>query len=293
MTRAVQNLFFPEEGFDWLAWRKKGLGGSDAPIIMNASPWMTRLELWEIRTGRRPSPETTYPMRMGIKNEPVARAWYEQKRGIDFPKALAIHPRYDFIRLSLDGINTDLLLPIEIKCPGKEDHFTALSGKVPDKYVWQLEHYLLVLNVRQIDYVSWNPKCADDNSGEDATYLTYYRDDEKQADLLEALHEFWECIRKDVPPPAEPPCYRRNPMPTLKLVKPSLFKVRKEPTAYQRAKNAKALKQKKYLEPRPQKLGAHSPVLYQASELIEVMRTAKELGVTKVEMGELKLEFGK
>ena len=36
---------------EWLDWRKKGIGSSDAPIIMGVSPWKTPFELWEEKTG--------------------------------------------------------------------------------------------------------------------------------------------------------------------------------------------------------------------------------------------------
>jgi predicted phage-related endonuclease len=38
---------------EWHAWRMQGLGSSDAPVIMQESPWRTPKQIWELRTGRR------------------------------------------------------------------------------------------------------------------------------------------------------------------------------------------------------------------------------------------------
>lgn len=35
---------------EWLEWRSQGIGASDAPIIMGASPWKTPYKLWLEKT---------------------------------------------------------------------------------------------------------------------------------------------------------------------------------------------------------------------------------------------------
>ena len=38
---------------EWLQERKKGIGGSDAAAIIGLNPYMTNVDLWEIKTGRK------------------------------------------------------------------------------------------------------------------------------------------------------------------------------------------------------------------------------------------------
>ena len=67
---------------EWHAWRMQGLGSSDAPAIMEESPWRTPKQMWELRTGRRTEQENTNPaLRRGRELEPKARAAYEAFTG--------------------------------------------------------------------------------------------------------------------------------------------------------------------------------------------------------------------
>ena len=38
---------------EWLQERKKGIGGSDAAAILGLNPYMSNVDLWEIKTGRK------------------------------------------------------------------------------------------------------------------------------------------------------------------------------------------------------------------------------------------------
>ena len=37
----------------WLQERKKGIGGSDAAAVLGLNPYMTNVDLWKIKTGRK------------------------------------------------------------------------------------------------------------------------------------------------------------------------------------------------------------------------------------------------
>src|SRR3990172_7017919 len=90
----------------WLEWKNQGLGSSDAPIIMGVSPWMTALQLWEIKTGKfKPSQESNWAMERGSRLEPKARAHYQLLTERDMTPALKEHPEYPFLRASLDGFD--------------------------------------------------------------------------------------------------------------------------------------------------------------------------------------------
>ena len=42
---------------DWLEWRKKGIGGSDASVVCGISRYKSPVELWLDKTGQLPYQE--------------------------------------------------------------------------------------------------------------------------------------------------------------------------------------------------------------------------------------------
>jgi len=178
---------------EWLAWRQAGIGGSDAPVVMKASPWMAPDELLLIKTGQKDPEPANFVMRRGLRMEPEARAAYEELTGITMPKALMVREKQPFIRGSFDGLNKDEKRGLEIKCPGREDHLTALRGKVPDKYVWQCVHLQLLCGFKKFDYFSYNPDFGPKYSG---IVIPFERSKQLEAKLLEEETMFWKQVQK-------------------------------------------------------------------------------------------------
>ena len=42
---------------EWLRNRGKGIGGSEIASVIGQNPYMTNVELWELKTGRRKKPD--------------------------------------------------------------------------------------------------------------------------------------------------------------------------------------------------------------------------------------------
>lgn len=178
----------------WHAWRAKGIGASESPIIMGVSPWSTPYQLWQEKTGRLKRDFSNYATERGHRLEPKARASYEFKFGYNCPPILATNQRFPFIRASLDGWNAENGVILEIKCPGRMDHEKALAGQIPEKYFPQIQHqFLAVGNAKVAHYYSYD--------GERGVCVECLPDLEYQEKLFEALCAFWQCIRDDVPPP--------------------------------------------------------------------------------------------
>lgn len=177
---------------EWLAWRKKGLGSSDAPIIMGVSPWKTPYELWLEKTGRAGEQVTNWAMERGNKLEPRARALFEVENDKSFPAKNVVHSEYDFLRASLDGWCEETGEILEIKCPGVDDHIKAKQGILPEKYYPQVQHQLMVTGAKRAYYYSFDGK-------EGATVIV--EPDLKYINaLLLAEKNFWVHVAEDVPP---------------------------------------------------------------------------------------------
>ncbi len=175
-------------------FREQGVGSSDAPAVMNTSPWSNPHKLWEEKMHLRQPDPSNFPMRRGLRLEPLARCRYQDMTGIAMPAAnYQIHPKYKFVRANADGVNWKEEIALEIKCPGKTDHALALSGKIPEKYKFQLVHLLLVLGLERIDYFSFD--------GEDGVIVPFERNKLLEGKLLSEEMRFWDCVTTGTPPP--------------------------------------------------------------------------------------------
>lgn len=181
----------------WSAWRDKGLGASDAPVVMDASPWTTSFQLWGYKTGIliRPAPNQFQEaaMKRGHDLEPLARDRYEAKVGKKFPATSFQHHKYEYLRASLDGYCESINKNLEIKCPGKVDHAKAVKGEVPEKYMPQLQMQMLVSGAESSDYFSWDGKDSE-------ALITVVPDRAYQEKLLTKMVEFWVCVNTYTPP---------------------------------------------------------------------------------------------
>lgn len=182
----------------WSRWRDGGLGASDAPAVMRASPWTTPLKLWRQKVGEVRSEPSTYAMRRGIRLEPDARRLYALRTGNDVRPACAEDDARPWLRVSFDGVDLWDTVVCEIKAPNADDHALALTGEVPPKYRWQLVHQALVSGVTVIDYVSYNP----DSFAEEDEFrvVPYAVTSDELSELAEALEQFWECVTTRTPP---------------------------------------------------------------------------------------------
>ena len=177
----------------WLAWRRGGIGASDAPAIMGVSPWMDLETLWLDKTGRRQGCAANHAMRRGQRLEPEARALYIRTTRAQVEPACLEHGTHPWMRGSLDGISADGDLVLEVKCPGAADHAGALRGEVPAKYVPQLQHLLAVSGAGVCHYWSYR-----DGAG---TLIEVAPDPGYILRLLERERDFWRHVLEDRRPP--------------------------------------------------------------------------------------------
>lgn len=187
MNKLMQNT--PE----WEKHRKNKIGASDAPIIMQESPWTTPYQLWEKKMDLVCDPKTTPAQQRGHDLEPLAREELEKMTGILFLPRVIFHPTTNYLMASLDAIDPEGLNIAEIKCAGKEDHSLALAGQVPRKYFPQLQHQLEVCQLDLVLYFSFD--------GSKGVIVKVYRDDKYIKEMLQKEKEFWECMQEFNPPP--------------------------------------------------------------------------------------------
>jgi len=98
-------------------------------------------------------------MQWGVETEPEARRMYEADQFVTVELAeFCEHPTIAYAGASPDGYVGDDGL-IEIKCPNTATHLdTLLSGKVPDKYIKQMQWQMACTGRQWCDFVSYDPR---------------------------------------------------------------------------------------------------------------------------------------
>jgi len=125
----------------WLAWRKLGVGASDAPAILGLSRWSSPWSVWADKVGLLPEVEATDYMEFGLRAERMIADWFAERTGhfVTNEQRQIEHPVFRWARATIDGevqesADSDLPLGnLEIKTtgPGPEWEF------VPADYVAQ------------------------------------------------------------------------------------------------------------------------------------------------------------
>lgn len=178
---------------EWLEHRKNFIGASDAPVIMRVSPWRTPYQLWQEKLGLGGEQKETRAMTYGKDMEEIARKKYVEHTGnkllTDGKDTLIYHPEKSFLMASLDGITIDKSIALEIKNVCAEDHAIAKAGKIPDKYIPQVQHQLSCdLDIKMVHYFSYRK--ADD----DFALVEVERDEKYIEKLTKEETKFWNSV---------------------------------------------------------------------------------------------------
>lgn len=172
---------------EWLEWRHKGIGASDAPVIMGENPWKDVSELLRHKRGAPKDQIENEAMARGTMLEPEARKKYILRRGFDVQPACLQSSQYEWLRASVDGLSAGGSAVVEIKCGNSVYRKTSASGRVPDYYYGQLQHALAVTGLASIDFWCYLPNCPE-------VLVTVQRDDDYINRLLEAEYLFWQKV---------------------------------------------------------------------------------------------------
>lgn len=217
---------------EWLEGRKFGIGASDAAAILQISPWVSKIQLWEEKTGRRkPKDISNVPaVKRGIKEEPIIRQQFIR----DHPEFLVDHHAFDilslkrkpYIKATLDGellymgpsdkrrgLEPGMHGVLEIKTGSysTQKYLDKWTGTVvPEFYFAQVCQQLLVTGwdfawvQAKLFRTNATYSRGGNNSHLPETYETFFfisaQDASVQRSLpvIEEAHtEFWRCVTED------------------------------------------------------------------------------------------------
>ncbi len=140
----------------WLEERKKGIGGSDAAVIVNKNPYKNTIQLWEEKIGLKEAEDISDKpyVQYGTNAEEYLRELFK----LDYPQyevkheeySIIRHPTYPFLFASLDGqlVNKETgemgILEIKTSEILRSKQKEKWKDGIPDNYYCQVLHYLNV-----------------------------------------------------------------------------------------------------------------------------------------------------
>ncbi len=140
---------------EWLKNRTSMIGGSDAASILGMNPWMSNVDLWEIKSGIKKQPDISDKdvVKYGNDAESHLRALF----AIDYPKYKVSYiennmwrnDKYPFAHASLDGWLEDNngrkgILEIKTTNIMRSGQSDKWKDQIPQNYFVQVLHYLMV-----------------------------------------------------------------------------------------------------------------------------------------------------
>lgn len=210
----------------WLEDRKGGIGGSDAASVLGVNPYMSNVQLWEIKTGRTIQEDISEKdcVKFGVQAEDHIRKLF----ALDYPEFKVnneefktySNSEYPFIKGSFDGTllhiptgNTGGVWEAKTTTIRRYTDWEKWDNRVPQNYYCQILHYFLV---RNFDFailkarIKELPKTENKIFNEQKVYIKHYFIDrcnceDDLAYLLEAEKEFWGYVERDERPPLKLP----------------------------------------------------------------------------------------
>jgi putative phage-type endonuclease len=186
---------------EWFAARLGKVTASKVSAVLAKRDSATRADyltdlVLERLTGKQQEFYQNEAMQWGTDTEPQARMAYEAFKGVLVDEMGFIdHPSIQYFGCSPDGlVDKDGL--VEIKCPNSKTHLsTLLNGKIPTKYIPQVQTQMAVMNRQWCDFVSFDPRLPEDLQ---LFVVRVNRDDEYIAKLEEEVVVFLDEVNETV-----------------------------------------------------------------------------------------------
>jgi putative phage-type endonuclease len=182
----------------WLSWRKTVITATDCPAILGSSPWSTEFKCWQKKLGLIEEEKSNEAMERGKKLEPIIRERFIRKYGINMTPIVIESSEYEFLGASLDGLSDCDNYILEIKTGGHKLHKMAEDGIIPEYYMHQMQHQLLVTGAQ---------KCFYQVGGEDKTkdiVIEVYPNPNFANLFMPKAREFWKNVAfMEAPPLAD------------------------------------------------------------------------------------------
>lgn len=171
---------------EWLAWRRTGIGGSDAAAVIGLNPFRSRIEVYADKMGMMPEKEDTESMRLGrdLEDYVAQRFCEETGKKVRRNNFMWCHDEHRCMIADVDreviGENAGLECKTTQAWGGK----VIMKGEIPLTYYVQCMHYMAVMGYDRV-YL------AVLIFGKGFFHFTIERDEDEIAALVAAEASFW------------------------------------------------------------------------------------------------------
>ena len=191
--RQVSTRDMPRE--EWLALRRKSIGGSDAAGIIGLSKWSSPYSVWADKTGRLPDKPDNEALRLGRDLEDyVARRFMEDTgKKVRRWQAMLYNPDYPFAHADIDRWVIGENAGLECKTTSSLDLKQFKGVEFPERYYAQCVHYMAVTGADR-----WYLAVLVFGRG----FFVYVleRDQAEIDALMAAEKDFWADVESDTAP---------------------------------------------------------------------------------------------
>ncbi len=184
---------------EWLAERRKSIGGSDAAAIVGMNHYVTPYMLWADKTGRLPDKPDNEAMRQGRDLEQYVADRFMEATGKRVRRRTAMFhsAEYPFAHANIDRAVVGESAGLECKTTSIMNLKKFKNGEYPENYYVQCVHYLAVTG-----WDRWYLAVIILNQG--FKWFTIERDQAEIDALMKSERDFWNTyVVPDVPPPVD------------------------------------------------------------------------------------------
>ncbi|GIO25356.1 YqaJ viral recombinase family protein [Oceanobacillus sp. J11TS1] len=182
---------------EWLHERTKGIGGSDAGVVLGLNKWKTPFELWLDKTGQSEVEDTAGEAAyFGNLLEDVVAKEFEVRTGKKVRKNnfMLQHPEHSFIMANIDRKVVGENALLECKTANAFLAKDWESEEIPESYLVQVQHYLGVTGYEKA-YI------AVLIGGQKFIWKEIERDEELIQMIFDAEVHFWKHhVQGNIPP---------------------------------------------------------------------------------------------
>lgn len=183
-----------------IANRKKGIGASEAGIVMGLNPNVSPYQLWLIKTGQaEPTDLSEIPqVYWGLIHEDPIAQHYARVMNCKVRRVTntVFHKEHEFMLCHLDRKIENLSKVLECKFAmfAKDEWGETGSDVVPMAYIVQVQYQLAVTGYEEADLAVLI-------GGYDFRVYHFKREEKLIAKIIEEVKKFWACVENNIAPP--------------------------------------------------------------------------------------------
>ena len=202
----VDTADLPEE--EWLEYRRRGIGGSDAAAILGVSPFATARDLYydKLKVVSYEDGESNWVQKkVGHLLEDLVAEIFHVKTGFEIyqVKKMFYHPVYTYMLADIDYFirlpnGKTAILEIKTTNYNAKDHWWCDGQEiVPVNYEIQGRHYMCVMNMDEVYFC-----CLYGNNENEVIIRHIDRDPDYEAEMIALEGNFWnDHVLTQTPPP--------------------------------------------------------------------------------------------